>query len=351
MFIRHVLRNVPATGALAASLALTGAGPVLAAGDAHRAVVQPDPVAPGEEFSVFDGGNCPGESGEATFDGAGIPTMKLSTLRNQVGGTARVPDSVEPGSYKVTVVCGDGGEDGGHGGNGRRPGAQGPSAGDGLKPQSGPGATEPNATDPNATDPGATAPDGGLPGGGLPGGTAPGGQAPGGAAPGGGATPPADGLPGAGAGAGAGEGASPVPGDPGASGGAVLPGDGAAGAPVDPGDAAGAGLPAGAPVDGTVAAGPAGAVTARAVSAVRTDGGGRSDGDGGRGHRRTTLTGTLTVVAADHGRLPKGGSDTGLGGAAGTGLGTTALGGALLAGAIGWGVVDHRRRSRQEGRD
>ncbi|MFF9479061.1 hypothetical protein [Streptomyces sp. NPDC014733] len=319
MFIRHVLRHAPATGALAASLALTGAGPVLAAGDAHRAVVQPDPVAPGEEFSVSDGGNCPGESGEATFDGAGIPTMKLSTLRDQVGGTGRVPDSVEPGSYKVTVVCG-GGEDGGSGGgSGRRPGAQGPSAGDGPVPQS---------------DPGAVAPGGGPPGGSSPGG----------------GTPPTDGLPGAGAGAGAGT--VPAPGGLGPSGGALLPGDGSPGAPVDPGGAAGAGQPAGGPVDGAAAGGgPAGAVTARAVSAVRASGAAPADGGRGRGPGRTTLTGTLTVVAADHGRLPKGGSDTGLGGAAGTGLGTTALGGALLAGAVGWGVVDHRRRSREEGQD
>ncbi|MFC5894047.1 hypothetical protein ACFP3M_14600, partial [Streptomyces ramulosus] len=85
--------------------------------------------------------------------------------------------------------------------------------------------------------------------------------------------------------------------------------------------------------------------------AARPGGAAPAAGGGGHGPGRTTLTGTLTVVAADHGRLPKGGSDTGLGGAAGTGLGTTALGGALLAGAIGWGIVDHRRRSREESRD
>ncbi|WP_405740091.1 hypothetical protein OG422_04930 [Streptomyces sp. NBC_01525] len=323
MFIRHVLRHAPATGALAASLALTGAGPVLAAGDAHRAVVQPDPVAPGEEFSVFDGGNCPGESGEATFDGAGIPTMKLSMLRNQVGGTGRVPESAEPGSYKVTVVCGEGGKDGGHGGgagsghdggSGHRPGAQ---QGDGgLMPRS----------DPGAAGPGAPTADGGLSGGELPDGAFPGSG-----------TPPGDGLPGAGGGA--------LP----------VPGDGTAGAPLgaDPdADAAGAGLPAAGPVDGVAAGGgPAGAGTARAVAAVRPGGAVPTTGGGDGGHGKATLTGTLTVVAADHGRLPKGGSDAGLGGAAGTGLGTTALGGALLAGAIGWGIVEARRRSREEGQD
>ncbi|MFD9814932.1 hypothetical protein [Streptomyces sp. NPDC059080] len=351
MFIRHVLRHAPATGALAASLALTGAGPVLAAGDAHRAVVQPDPVAPGEEFSVFDGGNCPGGSGEATFDGAGIPTMKLSPLRNQVGGTGRVPESAEPGSYKVTVVCGQGGQDGGHGGHGGA--GSGHDGGSGHRPgaRQGDGGLVPQS-DPGAADPGAPTTDGGLPGGDLPDGTFPGSG-----------TPPGDGLPGAGDGApGAGDGVPLAPGDgtlrtPGdggsaASGEALLPGDGAAGAPADPGGAAGAGRPAAGPVDGRAAsAGTAGAGTARAVAAVRPGGAVPTTGGDDRGHGEATLTGTLTVVAADHGLLPKGGSDTGLGGAAGTGLGTTALGGALLAGAIGWGVVDHRRRSREENPD
>ncbi|MFE0187545.1 hypothetical protein [Streptomyces sp. NPDC058989] len=44
--------------------------------------------------------------------------------------------------------------------------------------------------------------------------------------------------------------------------------------------------------------------------------------------------------------VPQGGSHTGLGGAARGGPVTTALGGALLLGAAGWGALAHRRRPR-----
>ncbi|MFJ9850956.1 hypothetical protein [Streptomyces sp. NPDC101150] len=105
---RPFRRRLVAAGAVTAFLALCGSGVATAADDANPVVVQPDPVAPGDEFSVFDGGNCTGGSGEATFEDADIPKLKLSMLRNQVGGTATVPRSLKPGAYTVTVTCGDG---------------------------------------------------------------------------------------------------------------------------------------------------------------------------------------------------------------------------------------------------
>ncbi|WP_407554075.1 hypothetical protein QOM21_29600 [Streptomyces sp. Pv4-95] len=132
MHIRHFLRCAAAAGTVLASASLLGygTGAVAAPADGHKVIIEPDPVAPGGEFSVFDGGNCPGETGVATFDGAGIPEMKLSKLRNQVGGTGRVPETTRPGTYTVTLVCGkDGAEDHGkdhgkdHGGeSGKVPG-------------------------------------------------------------------------------------------------------------------------------------------------------------------------------------------------------------------------------------
>jgi hypothetical protein len=108
------------TGALAAACTLLCAGAAVSAGtragdrgadasgDAHAVTVRPDPVAPGGSFTVLDGGNCPGETGEAVFDGAEIPKLALSPLRNQVGGTGTVPESTGPGSYTVTLRCGGG---------------------------------------------------------------------------------------------------------------------------------------------------------------------------------------------------------------------------------------------------
>lgn len=114
MHIRHFLRCAAAAGTVLASASLLGpgTGAVAAPADGHKVIIEPDPVAPGGEFSVFDGGNCPGETGVATFDGAGIPEMKLSTLRNQVGGTGRVPETTPPGTYTVTLVCGKDGAEG-----------------------------------------------------------------------------------------------------------------------------------------------------------------------------------------------------------------------------------------------
>ncbi|MEU8782670.1 hypothetical protein [Streptomyces sp. NPDC048637] len=73
------------------------------------------------------------------------------------------------------------------------------------------------------------------------------------------------------------------------------------------------------------------------------DGGGRgkAPGDG-----RRTLTGTM-VVSGDAGEIvPQGGTDTGLGGTAGSGRAATALSGVVLLAAAGWGALARRRRTR-----
>ncbi|MFI7092972.1 hypothetical protein [Streptomyces lydicus] len=112
--------------------------------------------------------------------------------------------------------------------------------------------------------------------------------------------------------------------------------------------------------------------------------GGRSAGHGGADQGRQTFTGTMVVSGGTDGSVPLGGMDegsgsspggadealaqqgtdesvpqggydevapqggahTGLGGAAGSGPGATALGAALLLGAAGWGAFAHRRRAR-----
>ncbi|MFD8547907.1 hypothetical protein [Streptomyces sp. NPDC059649] len=85
----------------AASKAASGLAP-----DASGAVtVQPERVAPGGAFSVYDGGLCAGGSAEARFDGADIPVLRLSAMGNQAGATAALPAGVAPGTYRVTVVC------------------------------------------------------------------------------------------------------------------------------------------------------------------------------------------------------------------------------------------------------
>lgn len=79
---------------------------------ANPVVIQPNPVAPGGQFSVFDGGNCTGTTGVATFRGgaagSAIPAVTLSTLSNQVGGVGTVPEGTAPGDYQVSVVCQNG---------------------------------------------------------------------------------------------------------------------------------------------------------------------------------------------------------------------------------------------------
>ncbi|MFG2225696.1 hypothetical protein [Streptomyces sp. NPDC048644] len=314
MQIRHVLRHAPATGALAASMALTCAGPALAAGGTDSVIIQPDPVSPGEEFSVFDGGRCPGGGGEATFDGAGIPKMKLSMLSNQVGGTGTVPKATEPGTYTVTITCGGGG---GHDGSGSWGGGTHKppkEQQDGVVPKGQQDVLPPDASG---------TPDGSEGGAGAYGRQ----EAPGGALPGDGTELPDDG---------AGDLGMPLPGDGGA--GAEPPGFGTGADGGLPGTGTES-LPgerqAPAPGSPTVQAGPTGAVQ-RTVAA--------------ESGRKVKLTGTMKVVAGHQG-MPKGGSKTGAGGATGTGVGAAAMGGTLLAGAVGWGLATARRHgTRRAGR-
>ncbi|MEV0369808.1 hypothetical protein AB0I10_08275 [Streptomyces sp. NPDC050636] len=257
MQIRHVMQTSPAlryasvAGALAASVTLSGAATATAtvtdtaSGDPKQVIIQPDAVAPGGDFSVFDGGNCTGESGEASFEGGSIPTLPLSMLNNQVGGTGTVPQTTKPGTYKVTVTCG------------------------------------------------AAAPD--RPG----------------------------------------EESSEKPADEGAQ---------AYGA--EQGVQQGTGKDA---EQGADEGAEQGAEQGTEHGAEE----GREHGDG-----QHKFTGTLTVsgTAAGESRtagdseqvVPGGGSNTGLGGGSGSGLNTgiTVLGGTLLAGAVGWAVVIHRRRTR-----
>lgn len=82
-----------------------------------------------------------------------------------------------------------------------------------------------------------------------------------------------------------------------------------------------------------------------------------ADGDGdagdtarGRGNDvgdgRQPLTGTMIVSGGADGTVPRGGADTGLGGAAGTGRTSTTAGGLLLMAAAGWGARARRRGVR-----
>ncbi|TJZ41935.1 hypothetical protein FCH28_36095 [Streptomyces piniterrae] len=238
------VRHASVAGVLAVAGTLYGAVSGAAAadpGDPKQVVVQPDPVAPGGEFSLSDGGNCTGGTGEASFEGGGIPKLPLSMRNNEFGGTGTVPETTRPGTYTVTVTCGaDGPEQ-----HGEAPAVEGDTAyGDQLGAEQG-------------AEPGA---------------------------------------------------------EPGAEQGAAQGED------------------------------------------KERD---REQGDGG-GRRK--FTGTLTVSGSLSGSgagesggpdaseqgIPGGGSNTGLGGGSGSGLNTgiTAVGSALLAGAVGWGVVLHRRRTR-----
>ncbi|MFE7542442.1 hypothetical protein [Streptomyces platensis] len=126
MHIRHIPLYALAAGALVVSVLLFGDGDgadaateaasgavtdtVTEAGPAvdtsQAVVVEPDPVAPGGAFSVNDGGTCSGDSAQATFDGADIPTMQLSSRNDRMGGSAIMPEGTAPGSYQVTITCG-----------------------------------------------------------------------------------------------------------------------------------------------------------------------------------------------------------------------------------------------------
>lgn len=111
MHIRQIPLYALAAGALAVSVLLFGdddgadaateaaSGAVTetvteaapAVDTAHAVVVEPDPVAPGGAFSVHDGGSCSGDTADATFDGADIPAMRLTSGSDGMGGSAILP--------------------------------------------------------------------------------------------------------------------------------------------------------------------------------------------------------------------------------------------------------------------
>ncbi|PYC84419.1 hypothetical protein C7C46_08015 [Streptomyces tateyamensis] len=101
-------RHFAAGSLLALALGLAAAAPAAA----NPVVIEPDPVTPGSQFAVFDGGNCDSAGGTATFrsreQGGGtedIPAVKLGSLRGLVGAIATVPEHARPGVYDVTVQC------------------------------------------------------------------------------------------------------------------------------------------------------------------------------------------------------------------------------------------------------
>jgi hypothetical protein len=106
-------RHFAATGLLGLAAVLAAAGPAAA----NPVIIEPDPVSPGDHFTLFDGGNCDSAGGLATFKarpqgggGSGqaageIPAVKLGALRGLVGAVATVPEHARPGVYDVTITC------------------------------------------------------------------------------------------------------------------------------------------------------------------------------------------------------------------------------------------------------
>lgn len=127
MHISHIPLYALAAGGLAVSVLLFGDGdgadaatdaageavsgaaskavPGLAPDASGTVTVQPERVAPGGSFSVYDGGICAGGAAEARFDSPGIPALRLSPTADQAGATTVLPAGVAPGTYRVSVVC------------------------------------------------------------------------------------------------------------------------------------------------------------------------------------------------------------------------------------------------------
>ena len=105
-----ISRAAVATGVLGGAMAvgLCAAGSA-AATVPNPIIIQPNPVAPGGQISVFDGGNCDFPStGTVTFQtgsGPGIPVITIGPLQNMIGGTGQVPSNVLPGDYQVSLTC------------------------------------------------------------------------------------------------------------------------------------------------------------------------------------------------------------------------------------------------------
>ncbi|MGP4002546.1 hypothetical protein [Streptomyces sp. 8N706] len=118
-------RHLLAGGALAAAVGLGTAGPAHPSAPTDPSgpsgssgpsrgqpvVIEPNPAPAGSLISVFDGGNCGGSRGLVTFrDGdapAKVPSVRLTPLRDRVGGASTVPLHTEPGSYTVSLMCHD----------------------------------------------------------------------------------------------------------------------------------------------------------------------------------------------------------------------------------------------------
>ncbi len=92
---------------------LLGAGVLALAGPAFAGspvVIEPDPVSPGSQFTIFDGGNCDSSGGTATFksrehQGEDIPAVKLASLRGLMGAVTTIPEHARPGVYEVSIQC------------------------------------------------------------------------------------------------------------------------------------------------------------------------------------------------------------------------------------------------------
>lgn len=101
-------RHFVGGGVLAVAAALGAATAATAAG--NPVVIQPEAVTPGSQFTVFDGGNCDGSGGTASFssrehEGEDIPSVRLGSLRGLVGAVATVPEQARPGVYQVSIQC------------------------------------------------------------------------------------------------------------------------------------------------------------------------------------------------------------------------------------------------------
>ncbi|MFE9428077.1 hypothetical protein ACFYNO_34560 [Kitasatospora sp. NPDC006697] len=100
-------RHFAATGLLVLAAGLAAAGPAAA----NPVIIEPDPVTPGSQFTVLDGGNCDSAGGTAVFrsrehaQDEDIPQVRLGSLRGLVGAVATVPEHARPGVYDVTVKC------------------------------------------------------------------------------------------------------------------------------------------------------------------------------------------------------------------------------------------------------
>jgi len=98
------IKQLAAAGAAAGLVALGGAAAAQAAASGDVSV-QPGTVAPGGQVSVF-GLSCTASTGTATSPAFSAP-IALSMLSNSTGGVGTVSSSAKPGTWPVTVTCGN----------------------------------------------------------------------------------------------------------------------------------------------------------------------------------------------------------------------------------------------------